>query len=154
MKKMMILFLAAAMLLSMTACGNTEPEAKSVDLQQLYSEYEATLPAMMILDETMMMNFLGIPADKCSQVVASICADGLRADEVWLVEAKDQAALEELTKLANTRLTAKLEETESYNPEQYAVCEKAVILNSGLYLAFFVSPDVDSMKATFEAAFN
>lgn len=154
MKKMLILFLAAVMLLSMTACGQSEPEAKTVDLNQIYSEYEATLPAMMVLDETMMMNFLGIPADKCTQVVASICADGLRADEVWLIEAKDQAALEELTNLANTRLTAKLEETESYNPEQYAVCEKAVVLNNGLYLAFLVSPEVDTMKATFEAAFN
>lgn len=154
MKKMQILFLAAVMLLSMTACGQSEPEAKTVDLNQIYSEYEATLPAMMVLDETMMMNFLGIPADKCTQVVASICADGLRADEVWLIEAKDQAALEELTNLANTRLTAKLEETESYNPEQYAVCEKAVVLTNGLYLAFLVSPEVDAMKATFEAAFN
>ncbi len=154
MKKMMIVFLAAAMLLSMTACGQSEPEVKAADLQQLYSEYEATLPAMMVLDETMMMNFLGIPADKCTQVVAAICADGLRADEIWLIEAKDQAALDELTTLVNTRLTAKLDETESYNPEQYAVCEKAVILNNGLYLAFLVSPDVDAMKATFEAAFN
>lgn len=154
MRKMMILILAAVMLLSLAACGQTAPETKSVDLQQLYSDYEAVLPAMMVLDETMMMNFLGIPADKCTQVVAAICADGLRADEVWLIEAKDQAALEELTKLANTRLTAKKEETVSYNPEQYAVCEKAVILDNGLYLAFFVSPDAEAMKATFEAAFN
>jgi len=87
-------------------------------------------------------------------VVAAICADGLRADEVWLNEAKDQAAFDKLSALVDTRLAAKLEETESYNPEQYAVCEKAVILNEGLYLAFLVSPDADTLKASFEAAFN
>lgn len=59
MKKLIILVLAAVMLLSITACGGAE--AKSVDLQQIYSSYESTLPAMMVLDEGTMMNFLGIP---------------------------------------------------------------------------------------------
>ena len=152
MKKLIVLILAAALVLSMAACGGTE--AKSVDLQQIYSTYESTLPAMVVLDEGTMMNFLGISAEDCTQVVAAICADGLRADEVWLIEAKDTAALEKLTNLANTRLAAKMDETISYNPEQYLVCEQGVVLTEGLYLAFLVSPDVDTFKASFEAAFN
>ena len=152
MKKLIVLILAAVMLLSITACGGAE--AQSVDLQQIYSTYESTLPAMMVLDEGTMMNFLGISAEDCTQVVAAICADGLRADEVWLIEAKDTAALEKLTNLANTRLAAKMDETISYNPEQYLVCEQGVVLTEGLYLAFLVSPDVDTFKASFEAAFN
>ena len=152
MKKLIILVLTFAMVLGITACGGAE--AKSVDLQQIYSTYESTLPAMMVLDEGTMMNFLGISAEDCTQVVAAICADGLRADEVWLIEAKDTAALEKLTNLANTRLAAKMDETISYNPEQYLVCEQGVVLTEGLYLAFLVSPDVDTFKASFEAAFN
>ena len=155
MRKLIVLILAAAMVLSLAACGNAEqPAAKSVDLQAMYAGFESTLPAMMVLDEGTMMNFLGISAEDCTQVVAAICADGLRADEIWLIEAKDTAALEKLTALANTRLTAKLDETVSYNPEQYLVCEKGEILTNGLYLAFLVSPDVDTFKASFEAAFN
>jgi len=154
MKRIVVLTLIAALLLGLAACGQAEPEAKSADLQALYTSYESTLPAMLVLDETMMLNFLGIQAGDCTQVVAAICADGLRADEVWLIEAKDQAAFDKLSALVDTRLAAKLEETESYNPEQYAVCEKAVILNEGLYLAFLVSPDADTLKASFEAAFN
>lgn len=154
MKRIAVLTLIAALLLGLAACGQAEPEAKSADLQALYASYESTLPAMLVLDETMMLNFLGIQAGDCTQVVAAICADGLRADEVWLIEAKDQAAFDKLSALVDTRLAAKLEETESYNPEQYAVCEKAVILNEGLYLAFLVSPDADTLKASFEAAFN
>ena len=47
-----------------------------------------------------------------------------------------------------------MDETITYNPEQYLVCEQGVVLTEGLYLAFLVSPDVDTFKASFEAAFN
>lgn len=151
MRKIIALVLACALLLGMTACGSA---AKNVDLSALYSEYEGTLPAMLVLDDTTMLNFLGIHAEDCTQVVAAICADGLRSDEVWLIEAKDSAALERITQLANTRLQAKEDETKCYNPDQYSVVEQAVLLTDGLYLALLVSPDVDALKATFEAAFN
>lgn len=154
MKRIVVLTLIAALLLGLTACGQAEPEAKTVNLQELYASFESSLPAMIVLDETMMLNFLGIRAEDCTQVVAAICADGLRTDEIWLVEAKDQAAYEKLSALVDTRLIAKKDETISYAPDQYAVCEKAVILNNGLYLAFLVSPDVDTLKAACESAFN
>jgi len=155
MKKILALILAAALTLSMAACGGSqEPAAKSIDLNAIYTEYENTLPEMMVLDDTTMLNFLGLQAADCKQVIAAVCANGLRTDEVWLVEAVDAAAFERITTLAETRLAAKADETVSYSPDQYAVVEKAVILTNGLYLAFLVSPDVDTLKTTFEAAFN
>ena len=41
-----------------------------------------------------------------------------------------------------------LDETISYNPEQYLVCEQGVIVTEGLYLAFLVSPDVNTFQAS------
>jgi len=152
MKRIVVLTLIAALLLGLAACGQAEPEAKSADLQALYTSYESTLPAMLVLDETMMLNFLGIQAGDCTQVVAAICADGLRADEVWLIEAKDADALARLTELAENRLLSKADETVSYAPDQYAVVEKAQLLTNGNYLALLVSPEVDAMKAAFEEA--
>ena len=155
MKNFIALILAAAMILGMTACGGSdESAAASVDLNAIYTEYQNTLPEMMVLDENTMLNFLGIQAADCTQVVAAVCANGLRTDEVWLIEAKDEAALERIAKLADTRLAAKADETISYSPDQYAVVEKAVVITNGLYLAVLVSPDVDTLKTTFEAAFN
>ena len=61
---------------------------------------------------------------------------------------------EELTKLANVRIQSKLDETESYAPDQYLIVQKAQVLTHGRYLALFISPDVDAMKAGFEAAFK
>ena len=77
---------------------------------------------------------------------------GLRADEIWLIEAKDEAALEKLQALAEARIQAKDEETVSYNPEQNAVVRNAQVFTEGNYLFLLVSPDVDALKAQVEAA--
>lgn len=144
------------MVLSMTACGGssqpTEAPKEPVDLAALYESYGQYLPEMFPMDETTMLNFLGIKTEDCTQVIAAISADGLAADEVWLIEAKDQEALERLKALAETRLAAKKDETIEYLPDEYVIVEKGVILTEGLYLAFLVSPDVDTLKASFEEA--
>ena len=150
MKKTISLLLAAALLLTLAACGGEE--AKSVDLNALYESYTPYLPDMFLPDPDTMMNFLGIDTADCQQYVVSICGDGMRADEVWLIEAKDADALERLTALAQTRIVAKEDETISHAPDQYAVVQKAELLTTGNYLALLISPDVDAMKAGFEEA--
>ena len=151
MKKMISLILSLVLVLSLAACGGQE--AKSVDLKALYESYSQYLPEMYSPDEATMLNFLGIQAEDCAQFQVALCAEGLRADEVWLIEAKDQEALDRLRQLAEVRIQARLEETESYVPDQYLVVQKAALVTEGLYLALLISPDVDQMKAGFEAAF-
>jgi len=154
MKKMISLLLALALMLTLAACGGKAEEPVSIDVKALYESYGQYMPDMFFPDEDTMMNFLGIDAADCANYTVYICGDGLRADEVWLIEAKDEAALETLRQLAETRIQSKLEETVSYAPDQYVVVEKAQLLTNGLYLALFISPDVDAMKAGFEAAFQ
>lgn len=155
MKKILIMMLSILLVLGMTACGgNAEPEKEPVNLQAVYDECTAIMPEMMVLDENTMLNFLGIQAEDCAQVIAAISAGGLNADEIWLIEAKDQEAYDRLINLVNVRLTAKEEETINYTPDQYVIVEKAQILTQDLYIAFLVSPDVDSLKAIVEASFN
>ena len=115
-------------------------------------EQGVTLPEMMQLDETTMLNFLGIAAEDCTQVIAAICTDGMKTDEVWLVEAKDAAALERVKALAETRLKAKTEETISYAPDQYAIVEKAELLTQGNYLALIVTAEAAALASVWEGA--
>jgi hypothetical protein len=151
MKKILALVLCACALLGLTACGGKAP-AKSADLAALYDTLTASMPQMLPMDETTMLNFQGIEAADCVQVKVAICAEGLRADEIWLIEAKDEAALEKLQALAEARIQAKDEETVSYNPEQNAVVRNAQVFTEGNYLFLLVSPDVDALKAQVEAA--
>lgn len=153
MKKFICMIIALCLLLSMAACGSKE-QAVSLDVAALYEDYQQYLPEMFFPDDATLLNFLGIRAEDCVQYKVAICAEGLRADEVWLIEAKDDAALETLTNLANARIQSKLDETETYAPDQYLIVQQAVVLTHGRYLALFISPDVETLKASFEANFQ
>ncbi len=154
MKKAISLLLICVLLLSMTACGGKTEETIAVDVNALYESYSQYMPDMFYPDEATMLNFLGVNIEDCAQCKIAICAEGMRTDEVWLIEAKDDASLETLRQLAQTRIEAKLDETVSYAPDQYVVVEKAELLVNGRYLALLISPDVDALKAGFEAAFQ
>ena len=58
-------------------------------------------------------------------------------------------ALERIEALAQSRKTAKMDETSFYSPDQYAICEDGRIVTEGLYLAFIVSPEADALEKTF-----
>ena len=125
-----------------------------MDVNALYDSYSELLPEMFYPDDVTLLNFLGIDVEDCAQYKIAICAEGMRADEVWLIEAKDETALETLTQLAQIRIASKLDETVSYAPDQYLIVQKAQVLTNGLYLALLISPDVDTLKAGFEACFQ
>jgi len=154
MKKIISAVLVIALVLCMCACGGKQEKTVDVDLKALYEGYSQHLPEMFYPDESTLLNFLGINAEDCAEYQVAICAEGMRADEVWLIKAKDEAALAKLQQLAESRIAAKLEETETYVPDQYLIVQKAQVLSNGLYLALLISPDVDVLKADFEAAFQ
>ena len=154
MKKALSLILSLLLVLSLAACGEKKEEAVSIDVNALYESYSEYMPDMCYPDEATMMNFLGISVEDCAQYKVAVCAEGMRADEVWLIEAKDETSLETLRELAEFRIESKLEETATYAPDQYVVVEKAELLINGKYLALLISPDVEALKEGFEAAFQ
>ena len=158
MKKFFALMMTALMLLGLVACGGSSDNggeaAQSADLTALYDSMGETLPDMMLMDEGSMMNYYGVDASACKQAVMAICADGLRADEVWLFEANNADALKDLKAKAESRLTAKEDETSDYTPDQYEVVKEAELYTVGNYLVFLVSPEVDTLKAAVDAALS
>lgn len=154
MKRIYAIILAAFMLLSMTACGGGETtQVKEMDMQQLYASIQEAvqMPEMLTLDAGLMLDYCGIRAEQVKQAVVVICADSLRTDELWLLEAVDEAAAKTLSELANTRLRKKGEESITYSPEQYAVVEKAELLQLGNYVILLVSPDSAAMADVVKA---
>lgn len=149
MKRIIAALLLLALVLTAAGCGKKEVEVQ-IDLDALYKQFEEKLPAMLALDADGQTNFMGIDAADCQKSLVSICAEGLRADEIWLIQAKDADALERLHALAESRLTIKAEETKSYVPDQYAIVKEGKLLTRGLYLALIVSPDAGEMEAAFQ----
>lgn len=155
MKKVFTLILCALLLLGSAACGEAPSEAEApVDLQALFTEMSGKMPELIVLDETMMFNYFGLAPEYYTQALVATSADGLLTDELWLIEAADEESLEKIREMARMRLTAKAEESISYSPEQYAVVQKALCPESGLYIALIASPDVEDIAAIFTAAMN
>ena len=154
MKRFFVLILSAVMVFSLCACGQgPAAESKQADLKALYESCTGKMTPMMMVEGDTRSDFMGIEEADCTQVYTAFAEDGLLTDELWLVEAKDAEAFERLKTLAQNRMKAKAEETESYSPEQYQVVQQGVILENGLYLALIVSPNVDQVKTCWEAAF-
>lgn len=92
--------------------------------------------------------------DDCIQAVAAVASEGVRADEIWLIEAKDARALTKIQELAQSRLAAKEEETVQYAPTQYSIVKDAKRLTQGQYFALVVSPDADTILAAVKSAWE
>lgn len=152
MKRIISCIVLFALALSLAACGGSPKAAEPVDLNGLYESFGQYLPEMFLPEGDMRVNYLGIEEGDCAQIITAVSADGLAADEVWLIQAKDEAALSRLKELAENRMAIKADETVDYNPEQYKIVQKGVILTSGNYLALLVSPQVDEMQKAFNAA--
>lgn len=152
MKKIMVLCLACLLVMGMAACGepaenNDNTAAVNTAPADIYAQLKdkVTQPEMLELDESLMLDYCGIRKEDVQQAVVAICADSLRTDEIWILNATDKAAADKLIDLAEKRLKKKGEESITYSPEQYAVVEKAQILQNGNYVILLVSPSVADM---------
>ncbi len=135
-----------------TTPSSTVAEPVVLDMQALYSQMTSTLPDMLILDDGMMLNYCGIKAEDCVQAVVAICSNSLQTDEVWLIEAKDAQAMARLKTLVENRLKYKGDESVTYSPEQYAVVQKAKVIENGNYLLMLVCHNVDALESVYKTA--
>lgn len=159
MKKILIAIIMIITVLSLVACGGdtTEPnevsaDVSSVNMQEVYDSYASYLPEMVILEEKSMLNKYGVDATKCVQSIVANCNDGLKSDEIWLIEAVDADAAAEIADLAKSRVEREAEETKNYAPDQYAIVEKAEIIQDGNNVVLIISPDVDTLVELYNSA--
>ncbi len=150
MKKYIVSLCLILVLLCITACGTDE--SVSVDMQQVYDSFSSYLPEMVILDEDSMLNQYGVDMNVCNQAIVATCADGLRSDEIWLIEAVDAESAEAIAELAQARVDREGEETKSYAPDQYAVVEKAQIITDSNNVVLIISPDVDTLVELYNSS--
>lgn len=162
MKKLICTLLACLLTLNLAACVSApdtttgDSGSKSLDMAKVYTDITkgVDMPEMILLDADTTLDLTGVKANDCKQCIVYICADGLRTDEIWLIEATDEAAIAGLRSLVDARLEAKAAESKTYSPEQYAIVQSAQMFFYGQYLALFVSPEVETLADNFSAALS
>lgn len=152
--KFFLLCVLALALCFTAACGGAQ-EAAHADLEALYARMQSSveLPELFALSPKRVRNYYGIDPDACPQLLMLQCADSLRVDEIWLIEAADEAAAQELEGKAQARIEQLATETQNYFPDQYAVVQKARAVRVGSTVALFVSPDAEALEKLFREAF-
>ena len=172
MKRMKWTVLIAALALLLAACGAAPaPEtaapaaetqaaaaetqaSESPDLEAVYQDFEESfeLPEMAAVSEKRRDAILGIAPEDCLQAVTVLCGDSVRADEIWMIEAVDDAAADRIAELAQARLDQRAQEMENYLPDQLQIVKQAKLVREGRFVGLFVSPDADAMEEAFRAA--
>lgn len=154
MKRLYTLVALIMCVLLLSACGGGETEQKTVDLGPVYDELIGSfeLPEMVVVPENRLERAFGVKSEDCAQVVIALCADSVRADEIWLVEAVDEEAAQRIEALAEARLEQRKGEMENYLPDQYAVLCDAQLIREGRYVALFVAPESKGMADVFRSA--
>lgn len=144
--------LLAALLLA--ACGSRP--AAHADLSAVYDSISDSLalPEMLVLPARRVQSYYGLDPESCPQLLIAVCDEGLRVDEIWLIEAADEKAAEAILATARSRIEQICTETENYLPDQYAVAKAAQALRIGNSVGLFVSPDAKAMADLFTKAFH
>ena len=154
-KRIRIALMTLAMLLIgaiFAGCGAQKAEAP--DLQALYDRIleETDAPTFISITPERLERVYGIRTEDYAQAVFVTCEDGLRIDEIWLVETKDENEAKRIEEMAKKRVEQLMQETENYLPDQYAVAKQAEIMRKGKLIALFLSPDAEKMASLFKNA--
>ena len=138
MKKAAIFLLA----IFLAGCAKTA----TLSPREVYAKICPTDVQMLELTQAQMEALCGVAPQDVVQGQVYVCADSLRADEIWLLEARDEEALQRLTQAAENRLSQKAAESKTYDPVQFAVVQQSKLVVIGSFLALLVSPDAARME--------
>lgn len=152
-KLKIVLTLILCLGLLTAACGQ---ESAPADLQKLYEQLNTgdEMPEMIPLSSKEMDSYYGLDVSACPQFAAGICDDGLRVDEIWLVEAENADSAAQILEAARARVEQLCSETENYLPDQFAVAKDARVLQIGNTVALLISPKAAEMEKTIRDSFK
>ena len=154
MKKLLSLLLLAVMILTLSACGGGDKQsAKSADLKAVLAKFTFD-GEMLEMDENDMLDVYGIQTADMKQFAAAVNTSGIDCDEVVLVEAKDADAASRVKEALDKRYQAKLNETENYLPDEYAVIKTCSVVMDGSYVAMIVAPNAADLVKIYNESFK
>ncbi len=149
-----ILLLILCLGLLTAACGQAAPAR--ADLQQLYDRFasDPEMPEMLTLSAKQAERSSGLELGDCPQAIVAICDDGLRVDEIWLIEAENAEKAGAILEIAKSHVEQICSETENYLPDQYALARDARIVQVGRTVALLLSPQAADMEQAFRDSFK
>lgn len=144
MKKFAAILCAAAMALSLTACGGGNDKDVSIDTAKLSGELLETVTSDQLSETASdMLSSIYFFEDGTIETGTAYASSGATACEVAVVQSKDAKNTAEVEKLFRTRVSNQSELYASYNEAEVARLEEAIVKSAGAYTVLCVTDDTD-----------
>ena len=142
MSKKFITLILLMFVLCLTACGKGG-SAKNVDVAKLADELNSSVITTDTLSETKSEMLSSIYFFEEGQVTNSkvYMSGNATADEIVVVECKDEDTAKAVQELLKTRVSNQKELFASYNADEAGKLEKAIVKTAGKYAVMVVCDD-------------
>ena len=152
-KTVVILMLAVLTALSVCACGggNSGKTPAVADIAQaIIDKYPLSSAMNQVTGEDKIKNVYGFDAADYSEIAAYVNNSGTEQDEIVIVKATSADAVKTIKEKLQNRMTAKLNSTKNYLPEQYEMISKCEVGQNGDYVRLLISPNAADMVKIFD----
>ena len=128
-----------------------EPPRPVTLLDEIYTQIcdRLSCPEMLELNERTIASYLGLQPGDYLDGRFYLCANNLKAEEIWLMELEDEAAAQEMLAKARERIQVKADSYAAYLPEESEIARRGIAVAKGKYAGLFLSPDAEQMQQIF-----
>ncbi len=152
MKRFFGAVLALVMIFALCACTGDSNANTAVDIvfvkEQIISELK--MDGTMDIDSSRLLDLYGIEEAWIADSQCFVTMDGVFPDEVIMVRATDKTAVSQIEEKLTARLNEVKVQSQSYDPENYAIAQECKVITDDTVVALFLSPDHQVMEKIFE----
>ena len=148
--KKTVAFLSVLLALALVLCACGEAAKPLSEVFGSIKEQVRVSELVEFSDAADLDRFYGIAAEDIADFAGGINNSGVDQEEIVLVKASNNDAADRVKTALENRLNAKMNETRSYNPEQYAIVEKCSVETDGLYVSLIISENARQMREIFK----
>ncbi len=150
MKRIVSAILVIMLLFAFGACSESANTA--VDIAAVKAEIlsELKIDGAMDIASTRLLDLYGIEEEWIADSQCFVTMDGVFPDEVIMVRASDKSTVSNIEEKLEARLNEVKVQSQSYDPENYAIAQECEVITHGTVVALFLSPDHQVMEKIFE----
>ena len=149
MKRLVCAVLLIVMMLSLVACGSGAP--REIDIKSVKEQIvsELSIEGALDLASDRLLALYGIEETDILESACFVTMGGVFPDEIVMIKAVDEDAADRIEAKLNTRLDEIKVQSQSYDPENYAIAQECKVLREGTVVALFMSAKYADMEAIF-----
>lgn len=110
---------------------------------------ECGISDAMPIETAGLANLYGIQPSQVKQSAGFVTMSGTFPHEIIMVEANDSASADSIASHLQSRLTEVLNQSKSYDADNYALAQQCRVTRNGNFVALFLSPSHSALSAVY-----